>query len=104
MPAMTIPADFSAIQFTSPTQQTKRTECCALGTPSTQEPRYLILSTSPVLTTGDTSSTTTTGLTGRILRGIIQTPSISSVKWKCTVRNLICPDRTLIINAFTELC
>ena len=79
---------------TSPTQQTKRTECCVLGTPTTPEPRYLILPTSPVLTTGDTSSTTTTGLILRILRGILITPGLNSVKWKCTVRTLICPDRT----------
>ena len=62
---------------------------------TTPEPRYLILSTSPVLTTGDTSSTTTTGLILRILRGILYTTTMSSVKWKFTVRNLICPDRTL---------
>ena len=82
MAAMTIPADFSAIPFTSPTQQTKRTECCALGTPSTQEPRYLILSTSPVLTTGDTSSTTTTGLVLLILRDILCTLIMNFVKLK----------------------
>ena len=81
---------------TSPTQQTKRTESCVLGTPTTREPRYLILSTSPVLTTGDTSSTTTTELVLRILRGMMIMPSISSVKWKYTVGNLICPDRTQI--------
>ena len=81
---------------TSPTQQTKMTECCVLGTPSTPEPRYLILSKSPVLTTGDTSSTTTTELILRILRGILMAPTLPSVKWKCTVRNLICPDRTQI--------
>ncbi|XP_078327880.1 uncharacterized protein LOC111134172 [Crassostrea virginica] len=69
---------------TSPTQQTKRTECCVLGTVTTQEPRYLILSTSPVLTTGDTSSTTTTELILRILRDTIVTPGMSSVKWKYT--------------------
>ena len=82
---------------TSPTQQTKWTECCVLGTPTTPEPRYLILSTSPVLTTGDTSSTTTTGLILRILRGILVSPTLTFVKWKCTVRNPICPDRTLIM-------
>ena len=75
---------------TSPTQQTKRTECCVLGTPTTPKPRYLILSTSAVLTTRDTSSTTTTGLILRILRGILSTLGLISVKWKCTVRNLIC--------------
>ena len=82
MPAMTIPADFSAIQFTSPTQQTKRTECCALGTPATPEPRYLILSTSPVLTTGDTSSITTAELIFRILRGTLCTLIMNFVKLK----------------------
>ena len=88
MPEMTIPADFSAIPFTSPTQQTKRTECCVLGTPATPELRYLILSTSPVLTTGDTSSTTTTELILRILRDILMSPGIPSVKWKYTVRSM----------------
>ena len=74
--------------YTSPTQQTKRTECCVLGTPTTPGSRYLTLSTSPVLTTGDTSSTITTGLILRILRGILITPFLDSVKWKCTVRTL----------------
>ena len=60
-------------------------EYCVLGTSTTPEPRYLILSTSPVLTTGDTSSTTTTGLTVSILRGIIIPPVLDSVKWRCTV-------------------
>ena len=41
---------------------------------------------------GDTLSTTTTGLILRILRGILMPPGFSSVKWKCTVRNPICPD------------
>ena len=70
---------------TYPTQQTKRTECCVLGTPSTPEPRYLTVSTSPVLTAGDTSSTITTELTGRILRGILVLPTMNCVIWKCTV-------------------
>ena len=71
---------------TSPTQPTKRTECCVLGAPTTQDAQYPILSTSPVLTTGDTSSTTTTGLIPRILRGIfVQQPS-PFVRLKCTVR------------------
>ena len=82
MPEMTTPADFSAILFTSPTQQTKRTECCVLGTPATPELRYLILSTSPVLTTGDTSSTTTTELTLPIPRDILITPIMNFVKLK----------------------
>ena len=73
---------------TSPTQQTKRTECCVLGTPSTPEPRYLIPSTSYVLTTGDTSSTTTTELTGRILKGLTMPLRWAYVKLKCTVRTL----------------
>ena len=73
---------------TSPTQQTKRTECCVLGTPTTPEPRYLILSTSLVLTTGDTSSTTTSGLILRILWGILVTLGLEFVKLKCTVRIL----------------
>ena len=77
---------------TSPTQQSKRTECCVLETPTIPEQQYLILSTSPVLTRGDTSSTTTTGLIVRILKGILMTPGLTSVKWKCTVRNLICYD------------
>ena len=73
---------------TSRKQQTKRTECCVLRTPTTAEPRYLILSTSPVLSTGDTSSTTTTGLILHILRGILMTPLLNSVKWKCTVKSM----------------
>ena len=58
---------------TSPTQKTKRTECCVIETPTTSEPQYLIQSTSPVLTTGDRSSTTTTGLIYRNLRDITLT-------------------------------
>ena len=79
------------------TQQTKRTECCVLRTHTTPEPRYLILSTSAVLTTGDTSSTTTAGLILRIRRGILFTPGFHSVKWKCTVKKLIILYRTLIM-------
>ena len=67
---------------------TKRTECCVLGTPTTPEPRYLILSTSRVLTTGDTSSTTTTELILSILRGIPFTLVMIYVKLKFTVRVL----------------
>ena len=59
--------DFLAFLFTSPTQQTKRTECCVLGTPTTQQSRYRTLSTSAVLTTGATSSTTTAGLISHIM-------------------------------------
>ena len=82
MPVMGIQEGFSAITFTSPTQQTKKTECCVLGTQTTPEPQYLILSTSPVLTTGDTSSTTTTELTLPILRDILITPIMDFVKLK----------------------
>ena len=71
---------------TSPTQQTKRTECSVLGTPSTPEPRYLILPTSAVFITGDTSFTTTTELILRILKGILVLPTLNYVNWKCTVR------------------
>ena len=65
---------------------TDRKECCVLGTPATPGARYLILSTSSVLTTGDTSSTTTTGLILRILMGILVT--LIYVKLKFTVRVL----------------
>ena len=78
--------DSWATPSTSPTQQTRRTGCCVLGTSSTPQPQYLTLSTSPVLTTGDTSSTTTTGLILRILRGILFTPTVSYVKLKSKVR------------------
>ena len=70
---------------TSPTQQIKRTECYVLGTPSTQGSQYLTLSTSPVLTTGDTSSTTTTGLTNHILTGIVLSSGLPYVRWRFTV-------------------
>ena len=43
---------------------------CVLGTPSTPEPLYLILSTSHVPTTEDAASTTTTKPTNLILMGI----------------------------------
>ena len=86
MAVILTPADSSASLSTSPTQQTKRTECCVLGTTTTLEPQYLILSTSPVLTTGDTSSTTTTGLILPILMSILYTPTMNFVKLKCTVR------------------
>ena len=85
MPAMITPVGSWATPSSSPTQQINRTECCVLGTPTTPQPPYLTLSTSPVLTTGDTSSTTTTGLTGRILKGILITPIMNSVNWKCLV-------------------
>ncbi|XP_078330393.1 uncharacterized protein LOC144624461 [Crassostrea virginica] len=67
---------------------TKRAECCVLGTPTSPEPPYLILSTSPVLTTGDTSSTITTGLILRILRGIPFMLVMIYVKLKFMVRVL----------------
>ena len=67
---------------------TKRAECCVLGTPTSPEPPYLILSTSPVLTTGDTSFTTTTELILRILRGIPFMLVMIYVKLKFMVRVL----------------
>ena len=70
---------------TSPTQQTKRTECCVIGTPCSPEPRYLTLSTSPVLTTGDTLSTTTPELIVRIQVDIQILLAVIFVKWKSTV-------------------
>ena len=66
-------------------QQTKRTECCVLGTPTTPKPQSLILSISLVLTTGDTSCTTTTELILRILMGILIMPGANSVKLRFTV-------------------
>ena len=87
---------FLGFPSTYRTQRIKRTGFCVFETTFTQEPQYLILLTSPALTTGDTSSTTTTELILRILRGMMIMPSISSVKWKYTVGNLICPDRTQI--------
>ena len=75
---------------TFPTQQTKRTECCVLGTPFTLKPQYLILSTSPVLTTGNTSYITKTELILPIqLMGIHRTHSMNYVNWRCLVRH--CP-------------
>ena len=70
---------------TSPTQQTKRTECCVIGTPCSPEPRYLTLSTSLVLTTEDTLSTTTPELTVRIQVDIQILLAVIFVKWKSTV-------------------
>ena len=72
----------------SPTLLTDRTECCVLGTPATPGAQYLILYTSTVLTTGDTSSTTTPGLIPRILMGILVTLVMIYVKLKFTVRVL----------------
>ena len=99
VPLIKMSAPSSSWDFlcTFQTQQRKRTECCVLETPISPEPRYLILSTSPVLTTGDMSSTTTTELILRILRDILSTPGFPYVKCKCTVRNPICSDRTLIM-------
>ena len=70
---------FSVFPSTYPTQPIKRTECCVLKTPITPEPQYLILSTSHVFTTVDTSSTTTTELTHRILLDILSSPTVTSV-------------------------
>nr|XP_022304601.1 uncharacterized protein LOC111111753 [Crassostrea virginica] len=73
------------------TQQTKRTGCCVLRTPTIliiPEPQYLILSTSPVFATGGTLSTTTTGLILRILWGILVTLGLDFVKWRC--KNIVC--------------
>ena len=61
------------------------TVCCVLGTFSTQKLQYPTLSISPVFTMGDTSSTTTTELTFRFLRGILITHGYTYVKWKFTV-------------------
>ena len=69
----------------SQTRQAKRTVCCVLGIPTTLQPQYLILSTSTVLTTVDTSSTTTTELILRILTGIPSMPTVYCVKWKFMV-------------------
>ena len=65
----------------------KRTECCVSGTPTTSDQQYLILSTSHVLTPGDTSSTTTIELTNRSLMGILRMLTMTSVKWKYMVRH-----------------
>ena len=100
MQAILTPVDSLVTPSTSPTQQTKRTECCVLGTPTTPEPRYLILSTSPVLTTGDTSSTTTTELILRIPRGIQNTPTANFAKWKSMVRIVFC----FIYKSVSNLC
>ena len=67
------------------TRPIKRTECCVLGTPITPEPRYLILSTSHVFTTVDTSFITTTELTHRVLLDILSQPTSKFVKWRFTV-------------------
>ena len=79
MPTILTPPDFWASQFTFPTQQTKKTESCVLGTPDTPESRCLILSTSPVLTTADSSCTTTTGLILPTLMDIQHTPIMNYV-------------------------
>ena len=69
--------DFPSI---SPIPRTKRRECYVFGTPPTQDPQYLILSTLHVLTTGDTSSTTITELTLHFLMGILNLLTQISVK------------------------
>ena len=68
------------------TQPTNRVEWYVLGTPSSPEPQYLILSPYSVPTMEDTSSTTTTGLIHPILLGIPHSPIISCVNWKYMVR------------------
>ena len=60
--------------------KTKRTECCVSGTPITRQPQYLILSTLPVHTTGDTLFTTIIELTNRFLMGILRMLTMTSVK------------------------
>ena len=75
--------DFLATQFTSPTQRTKTKGFSVSGLPTTPEPRYLILSTSPVLTMGNTSFTTTTGII--VLLGIQLMPTMNSTNWKYMV-------------------
>ena len=71
---------------TSPTQLTKRTVWCVLGTPTTPEPRYRILSISPVSCTGDTSYTITTGLILRSPMDIRLPHKMTFVKLKFMVR------------------
>ena len=66
------------------TQQRKRMVWRVLGTPAIQEPRYLILSNLSALTV-DTTSTTTIGLTNRILMVILITQMLINVKWKYMV-------------------
>ena len=70
MAAILTRVDSSVTPSTSLTHHTKKMGCCVLGTPTTPELQYLIQSTSPVLITGDTSSTTTTELKIRILMSI----------------------------------
>lgn len=65
---------------------------CALGTPNIRERQYPILQTSHVQHTGDTSSTSTTGLTLRFLLVTISTLSMGSVNWKCMVSDLKRPN------------
>ena len=77
--------DFWDFPFTFQTHQTKRVVYCALGTPSTPEPRYLILSTLHVLNMGGTSSTTTTEPILRIQRGILPMHTTNSANWKYMV-------------------
>ena len=83
--------------FTYQTQQTKRTEFCVLRTPTTPEPRYLILSTSRVLITGDTSSTTTIELILHSLMGILISHRHIYVKQRSTVRCAILHDVNMIV-------
>ena len=69
--------------------KTKRTECCVSGTPITRQPQYLILSTLPVHTTGDTLFTTIIELTNRFLMGILRMLTMTSVKWKYMVKHAL---------------
>ena len=71
---------------TSPTQLTKRTVWCVFGTPTTPEPRYLILSISPVSSMGDTSFTITTELILRTPMDIPLPHTMTFVKLKFMVR------------------
>ena len=77
------------------TYQTQRTLWMGfyvLRTKTTPEQQYLILSTSPALTTADTSSTTTTELISRSLMVILLMLTMASVKWR------------FLVNIFSEIC
>ena len=77
---------------TYPTQRTLWMEFYVLRTKTTPEPQYLILSTSPALTTADTSSTTTTEPITRSLMAILLMLTMTSVKWR------------FLVNIFLEIC
>ena len=78
----------SFLGFSVYISNTTNKELCVLETPSTQYAKYPNLSTSPVLTTGDMSSTTTTGLILRIVMGIPVLSLLICVKWRFTVRSM----------------